>query len=105
MRTATAKMEADTRKATAKMEADGRTAIAKMNDHTRMAITKMDIECRNRELEFRNRELEFRKRNSNLAIIKDVYLGRPSAATNLTTTEKVAPLLKPPTCLEDVDNM
>jgi len=104
-RVATAKIEADARTATAEMEADARTAIAKMTDNTRMAITKMDIECRNRELELRNRELEFRKRNSNLGIIKDVNLGRLSAATNLTTMEKAAPLPKPPSCLEDVDNM
>jgi len=97
-RVATAKIEADARTATAEMEADARTAIAKMTDNTRMAITKMGIECR-------NRELEFRKRNSNLGIIKDVNLGRLSAATNLTTMEKAAPLPKPPSCLEDVDNM
>jgi len=65
-----------------------------MNDNTRMALRKMDIE-------FRNRELEFRKRNSHLNIIKDTYLSRLSAVTNLTTMDKVGPLLKPPSCLED----
>ena len=84
-----------------KLEAD----TAKMDTNARMAIAKMDNEFRKSELELRKIELEFRKSDTKLGITRDIYLGQLSAATNLSAVDRVAPLLKLPPCLEDIDMM